>query len=512
MYHPRYNDIVLFGIIFSFLLGVLIRSFVVVPLPVYGIIFVGALTLCMLFVKTHRVRAFLIVIFCVSFILGSLRFEIQEENHKAITNQVFESETFSGVVVEEPEYYPNHQRLVVRIEDEEDFKVLVSARRYPEFYFGDRVELQGELAIPENFITNTGREFDYVSYLLKDGIFYHMSFPDITLIESEAVKGVRFVLFSVKQSFLDAIARIIPDPESALLGGVLLGAKQSLGDDLEQSFIDTGTIHIVVLSGYNVTIVSEAIVRSLQSVFSEKIALSFGSFGILLFVLLAGAGTTTLRAGIMGLLGLLARVTGRTYDILRALVITAFCMVLWNPLVLVFDISFQLSFIATLGLILVTPLVLSWRFVSFLPVRFGLREIFASTIATQIAVLPYLLSKIGTLSIIAPIANLLVLPVIPITMGFGFLAGLIEMITHIGSNPVSWVSFGLLHYVIETVSFLSSFSWSALTVPFVPWYITLLAYGAIILWVLKKNPLFSFARTKKIQYSGYNEKYERESI
>jgi competence protein ComEC len=269
----------------------------------------------------------------------------------------------------------------------------------------------------------------------------------------------------VKASFLDAIQRIIPDPESSLLGGILLGVKQSLGDDLEQAFIDTGTIHIVVLSGYNVTIVSEAIVKLFQSIFSERLALVFGSLGIGMFALVTGLGTTTVRASIMGLLGLLARVTGRTYDIVRALFLAGFGMVMYNPMTLAFDVSFQLSFIATLGLIMITPIVESWRLVRYIPTWIGLRSIVASTLATQIAVLPYMLYKIGTVSIVSPLANLLVLPVIPLTMGISFGAGLLEMIASFGGQPFSWFSFLLLHYVLILILYFHLISIDTLLEP-----------------------------------------------
>jgi competence protein ComEC len=435
-------------------------------------------------------RALLCLLFCCSFILGSLRFDLKDVRQpKTILDTELETTiSLSARVVSEPEYHPGHQRFVVEgTEEEEKYKILVSTDRYPEFYYGDVVTVSGTLRKPENFITESGREFDYVQYLAKDEIYYSISFADIELVEGGEEKGFRSFLFSIKNSFLSAIARIIPEPESSLLGGILFGAKQSLGEETEQNFIDTGTIHIVVLSGYNVTIVSEAIVRNLEALLPKQLALSFGGFGIVLFALMSGATTTTIRAGVMGLLGLLARMTGRTYDIVRALCLAAFLMVLWNPYVLMFDISFQLSFIATLGLVVVTPLVEKWKFVRWCTPRFGIREILASTLATQIAVLPFLVYKIGTLSIIAPLANILVLPLIPLSMGVGFLASLVEALAHLGSTPISWISYGLLHYTIQVVDFLASFSWSAVMLPPLHILIVIFLYGLIGYWVIKNK-------------------------
>ncbi len=420
--------------------------------------------------------------------LGIVRFDMKYLRQQEQIMSFGGSDSYEGVVVGEPEYKSNYQRLVVRVDSTpKPTRILVSTDRYPEFETGDRVMVRGEIENPENFITEAGKEFNYVEYLSNKNIVFTMSFAEISLIQAHESRHLQRFLINLKYSFLSAIQRVIKEPEGGLLGGILLGAKDGLDEETEQKFINTGTIHIVVLSGYNITIVSEAIVRNLERFMPERIALSFGAFGILVFALLTGAGTTTIRATVMGLLGLLARVTKRNYDILRALFLAGFLMVFTNPFALVYDISFQLSFIATLGLVLVTPLVEKWKFVTFFPKRFGIQEIFASTLATQITVLPFLLYKIGTLSIIAPLANILVLPLIPLSMGVGFLAGLVEALTHLGSNPISWISYGLLHYTIQIVNFLASFSWSAIVLPSVPILVVGLIYGLLAIWVINSN-------------------------
>jgi len=493
MFDPRYNDTIFFGIIFSFLVGVAIRSFTSVSVFIYITLSLIAIAIPLIF-KTQR-KPSLCFSLCIFVVLISfVRFDLKELNQsRFVADELIEQKVnLSAKIISAPEYHSSHQRFIAKVDNEKQYKVLVSADRYPELYYGDTVTISGTLKKPENFITDTGREFDYIQYLAKDDIYYTVSFARVYLEGSQKKKGLKSILFSLKDSFLTAIHRIIPEPESALLGGILLGVKESLGDELEQDFIKTGTIHIVVLSGYNVTIVSEAIVRNLKLIFPQQFALSFGAFGIVLFALITGATTTTIRASIMGLLGLLARVTGRTYDIFRALCLAAFFMVLYNPYTLIFDVSFQLSFIATLGLILISPIIEKTRLTQKLPQKFAIREIFASTIATQIAVLPYLVYRIGTLSLISPLANMVVLPLIPLAMGVGALAGFFELVLHLGSNPLSWLSFGFLHYVVRVVGFLASFSWSAITVPVFHSFLVIVFYGCIIVWV----------------YRFYNKKYK----
>lgn len=486
MYHPRHNDTLFFGSILSFLVGILTRSFVSIPLWMY-VIFLGIAIISAIISRSQKIISFCIIIFSFLFVLACLRFDIKDSQQIVVKN-ILESEQKiiqEVVVISEPEYQESRQRFVVKTLEKPSYKILVSADRYPQMYYGDRIQIEGKLRKPQNFETDTGREFDYESYLSKDEIYYTMSFARLTLLESGFKKGLRGILFSIKNSFLGAVERVTPDPESALLGGILLGVKQSLGEDLKQSFIRTGTIHIVVLSGYNVTIVSEAIVRTLQKFLPNKIALSFGGLGIFLFALITGATTTTVRASIMGILGLFARITGRTADSIRMLFLAGFLMVLHNPYTLVFDISFQLSFIATFGLVLISPIILSWKWIHWFTPKWGIREIVASTLATQIAVLPFLSYKIGTLSVISPLANILVLPLIPLSMGVGFLSGLVELFFNIGSNPISWMSFGLLRYIVWTVEKLASISWSALSVPQFHWIIVVVLYIVIGIWMYR---------------------------
>lgn len=501
MRNARYNTLFLYSGVFSFLLGVCVRSFIYIPFFVSLGVIVFAFIFLFVFHSRHVQLAVLISVSILASALGILRFDYQQLRNADVFSVIQTGETsiFSVRVVSDPEYQSSRQRFVVETLEGETYKILVSSDRYPSVVFGDVLTLQGKLRFPENFETDTGRNFDYISYLAKDEIYVTMSFARILERIPPDRKGLRRSLFEFKHSFVESFERVIPHPESALLSGILLGVRASLGDELEQDFIDTGTIHIVVLSGYNVTVVSEAIVRSLQSFLPRVASIALGGVGIILFAIITGATTTTVRASIMGLLGLFARLTRRNYEISRILLLAAFVMVLHNPFVLVFDISFQLSFLATLGLIWISPLIEEWNISKRMSQRFGIRQIFASTLATQIAVLPYLMYRIGALSIISPVVNMLVLPIIPFAMGVGALVGFIEMIVSLGSSPVSWISFLSLHYVIVIVEFFAQFSFSSISVPHIPLFMVFMTYIFMIYIVQKRyrNPRFQIKLIQK---------------
>ncbi|TAK56919.1 ComEC family competence protein [Patescibacteria group bacterium] len=367
--------------------------------------------------------------------------------------------SITGVVDAEPDIRDKESRLILSAQGT---RMLVTTGLYPRFAYGDKVTLIGTLQKPKAFDTDTGRQFDYPAYLAKDGIYYTLERPKITFISSGNGGALQTKLFAFKKSFIEKIAETIPEPYAPLLSGLLLGGKQSLGKELLDDFRRVGIIHIVVLSGYNITIVGEAIMK-LFSFAPRAFGTSFGAGSIILFALMTGGGATVVRASIMALLAVLAGATGRTYDITRALFVAGFLMVLHTPSILIFDPSFQLSFMATLGLVTLSPLIkarLLW-----VTERFGLRDIVSATFATQIFVLPLLLYNTGQLSLVSLPINLLILPTIPATMLFGFIAGLVAFLGMYLALPFAGVAYALLWYQVALVTFVASFSFASVLVP-----------------------------------------------
>ena len=284
------------------------------------------------------------------------------------------------------------------------------------------VTVRGLLETPEPFATDTGRTFNYPMWLLKDGITATMQFP---IIESVApysgIFSLRLWLSNRKAAFIESLQMLLPEPHASLGAGLLLGARHTLGEDVLETFRRTGLSHIVVLSGYNLSIIADAISRG--AIFVPALtALCASAIMIVLFAITVGGGATVVRASIMALIALVARYTGRTYGAMRALWVAAALMVLHSPLIALYDPGFQLSFLATLSLVLLSGRIeerLSW--LARVPT---LRAIAASTIAAQVGVLPLLLYLTGTISIISFPANLAVLPLIPLAMALVFGAGL----------------------------------------------------------------------------------------
>ncbi len=388
-------------------------------------------------------------------------------------NKLDQKADIEGIVVDEPDERENYTGLTV---ESDGVKILVFADRYPAFKYGDKVEIKGVLKKPEAY-----QDFDYPAYLAKDDIYFQMFYPDIALISHGNGSWIKQKLFAFKGALISNVSRVIPEPYSALLGGLTLGAKRSLSEDLLLKFRQTGIVHIVVLSGYNVTIVADAVMRVLGflPVFA---GISFGILGIVAFAIMAGGTATIVRASIMAIMVLLARATGRIYGVTLALLSAGFIMVLHNPKIVRFDSSFQLSFLATLALIFLEPIVA--RRLRFLPKKWQIRDLAAATLSTQVFVLPLILYKMGMFSVVSLPVNLLVLVSVPAAMFFGFFTAVFGFVSVFLSMPFAWISYALLAYQIKVVEFFASLPFSSFTVDNFPLWAMLAAYAvyAILIW------------------------------
>lgn len=468
---------------FGFIFGILLRS--LVHVDIFVVLLVAFLAGASVLIFKNKL-AVLVGVFVVAFLFGVLRFDLADKVAPAsLEEKVGESVSLSGLIVDEPDMRETNQKLTVLVKEQAGrIKILITAGLGEYFKYGDTINFSGKLSKSENFLTDQGKEFDYINYLRKDGIYYTMFYPKTEIVSSGGGNPIKRALFGVKERFLEKINVSIPNPESLLMGGLILGERSTFNADLRRAFVDTGTIHIVALSGYNVTIVAEWIMK-LFAFLPNNFAFGAGVLGILLFVIMSGASSTAVRAGIMATLALVARATGRTYDVARILILTGVVMILFNPFILVFDVSFQLSFIATVAVIFLAPRI--EKYFTWVPRRFGLQDIVAVTFAAYIFVLPFILYKMGNLSMVALPANILILPFIPITMLFGFLTGIMGLISYFLSTPFGFLSTILLKYELLVVGFFSRIPFASFTIPNFPLSITILIYAYFVYRLFGRN-------------------------
>jgi competence protein ComEC len=447
--------------------------------------------------------SFFVSLFFIALGCGVLRADVSERfsSEGVLDNIVGQSVTLEGRIVDEPDEREGFTHIVVDVESishenvlfSVDTKIKVTTDVYPIYTYGDRVVLEGVLDVPKSFETDLGREFDYAGYLAKDKIHYQMFYPEVEKVGSGEGVWIKEQLFVYKHALLENISKVLHEPYAALAGGLIVGAKQSLGEDLLQKFRDVGLIHIVVLSGYNVTIIAITIMYIL-SFLPRLWRVGVGSVAIILFTIMTGAGATIVRASIMAILIVVGKNLGRKVDLLRLLAIAVFFMVLHNPMIVVYDPSFQLSALAMLGLILL-PSVLE-KYVVWIPEKFGFREIILATVSTQIFVLPALMYMTGQVSVVSLVVNILVLPIIPITMLFGFLTGIAGFISTGLSGVFAWLAFIFLYYEVTIVELFAKLPFASLTLPSVSPLFVFVCYTVLCftIWRFHKNMVI----TKKI--------------
>lgn len=394
---------------------------------------------------------------------------------------------FVGTVIGDPDIRETTQRVTVEVEHEGSrMKLIAIMGLYPELRRVQHVEVVGTLERPEPFDTSGGRVFRYDHFLAKDGIFGIMSFAKVEVVgKASPVNRVFGALDGVKHAFIRGLEQGLPEPYAALAAGIIAGGKQGLGKELLDAFTLAGLVHIVVLSGYNIMIVAEGVLKSLS--FLPKRVAAFAAVGVIgLFVLVAGAGAASVRAGIMAGLGLFARATGRTYDALRALLFVLVLMLCANPLLLVYDPGFQFSFAATLGLILGASSIEAhlWRMKPAL-----LRDIIATTLAAQLFVLPLLLYQTGNLSLAALPANIVALPLVPLAMLLSAIAGVVGMIIPVIAPVFALPALATLWYLVEVARIAASLPFASSTVPAFSFVLVPVLYLGVagIVWVLKRN-------------------------
>ena len=405
-----------------------------------------------------------------------------------------------GEIVSEPEEKETGQVFVVNSHELKgetgddcgtNVRIRLKTKVYPKYEFGEMINFTGKLSKPYNFRSDDGRTFNYEGFLAKDDVYYEMKSATIevakqndeqvqTLATSSDVSidminhksrtfSLQSKLFAIKKRFVDSINRVLGEPHSALAAGLVVGEKAALGKDLLEDFRIVGLIHIVVLSGFNITIIGEAL-RKMLVLLPRVWGIVVGGIGIGLFGVLVGGGATVVRSCFMATIALSADLIRRDYSVFRALIFAGLVMLILNPRTLLYDPSFQLSFLATAGLILLASPI-EGKLI-FITEKFGIRGIVASTLATQVFVSPFILHMMGQISIIGMIVNILVLPFVPITMLSVFLTGFLGMMWYPLSIPFGWMSHLLLSYELFMVETFAKVPYASVKVPmFSYWWV-----------------------------------------
>ena len=466
---------------FCFFAGITLASVFEKEISVWYAVSIVCILGCGIYVwKDSRILRFsLLCILCL--VLGIFRYQIAfpPDTKQFIHTYAENTVSLIGFVSTEPDIRTDGIRYQVRIEkfknsDEKiNGDVYVKSDLYPRYHYGEELQLKCVIQIPEPIEdATTGLTFRYDRYLSRYGIFSVCAKPQMEV--TGAIKG-NFLyrgIFTFKEILGSHINQLWHEPYASFVAGLLYGYRGGLGS-LNDLFSITGVTHIVAISGYNITLIATIFISVCKAVYiPRKKAFWVIIVGISIFVIFAGASASVVRAAVMGILVLIAKQTGRTSAIGNVLVLTAVIMSIQNPFILIWDAGFQLSFLSTLGLVYLSPLI-SPAFEKITEFA-GLKETLISTLSAIGATLPLILFQFGRLSIVAPVVNILILWIIPWIMIAGALAVTLSFVWLPVAQITAFVAYAGMEYIIRVVTFFAHIPFASFTMRIPVWLMAVL--------------------------------------
>ena len=487
----------------SFGAGIFLSSFFTIPKWLVLLFLLAGVSFSLFFLFFLPKKKILAVIgLClVLLVIGIWRHSQVESgiknNELGKFNDLDQKITLIGTVCAEPDVRDKNTKLTIKPKEIKfengsrtiEGKVLVSANRYPEYQYNDTLKIFGKLKTPHIF-----ENFNYKDYLAKDGIYSVIYYPKIELIgknDGELFSVVFAKILGFKNKLRNSIYQNLSPPQSTILGAMILGDKTRLSTQLKEKLNIAGVRHITAVSGMHVAILMVLLMILLISLgFWRKQALCLTLIFIILFIVMTGLQTSAIRAGIMGGLFIFAQYLGRLNTSSRAIIFAAAVMLAINPLLLRLDVGFQLSFLAMLGIIYLMPIFQNW--LRIIPAKF-LRDILSMTLAAQVFTLPILIYNFGYMSLVAPLTNILIVPLLPFVLGLGFLFGLTGMLLPFLGWLFSLPCWLFLTYVILIIDRFSGLPFASLTLQ-ISWLWLLSAYLILgyITWQLNKKQRLKF--------------------
>ncbi len=416
--------------------------------------------------KTYRLLGWVIIFFA----LGIVRFEAanpeRQENHIARLNDRGQL-TVRGVVIEDPELLESRLQVLLRVEEaggqESTGRLLVYAERTADIGYGDEIQAFGTLRTPP-----TADAFDYRSYLSRQKIFSIMPGADVQVLSTGNGWFFYETLLDIKRDARAFINESLPEPHASLLVGILLGDDNGLAADVEESFVITGTSHIIAISGFNMVILAQVLMSILRRFTREEIAATIGVVAILIYTIFVGAGAAVVRAAVMSAVLIIAQALHRKTHLPTSLAFVALLLSVLNPYTL-WDVGFQLSFAAVIGMATFVPPLekgMERLLTRLAGEKFGkkllaiLSDSLIVTTAAQITTLPLILYYFGRLSVVSPLVNFIIIPFQPLVLLFGVVGVLVGLlIAPIGELILSgaWL---FLTITVEVIEFFAELSFA----------------------------------------------------
>jgi competence protein ComEC len=344
----------------------------------------------------------------------------------------------------------------------------VNAPLYSPLGYGDLIKVSGNLK------SNLPAQNSYQQYLVNHQIYGTISWPNISVASHGHGNPIVSASLWLQRQCEAAVVRWFPKDESGLLLGIVLGLPQSLSDSFSQSLKATSTTHIIVASGYNASIIVASIL-AVTAGLKRRYSVTLIIVVLAAYVALSGFNPSMIRAAIMASIAIVAQLAGRQRLALHILALTGVAMLLVNPMWM-YDTSWQLSFAATIGIIIIEPVISS-----IVDKKLSIKsEIVSTTLSAQLATLPIIAATFGTVSLVGMGANLLVLWLVPWIMLIGAVTIPLLVIWPWSGHVLVWLSEPLLWYIKQVIQVFANLPMASVSIQ---WSLLLCAvyYAALMI-------------------------------
>lgn len=483
-----YSANIFLGFLLAFLVGVVIRLLVdisdFVEILLLGVLLIG---LIVYFFRHTNLKILLGAVVVLGIIIGIIRTDWAIQKSVGWIDMEYNG---VGKVVRFSEPKNDYQRVYMEVRgyqlnkytgeaSEKIETVLLFAPLGVNYQYGQSYKLECDLKTAENKY----EKFNYVRFLAGKSVYqicsgakigsevdvrvdkinYYSGATSVITTVTRFLERSKVIVFrgvyKVNKILEERMNKLFPMPESAYLAGLLLGGDNRLPEDVAENFRKTGTTHTVAVSGYNITILANVFMWiGIGIGLWRKQAFWFVTGCIILFVIMIGAPSSAVRAGIMGVILLYAAQMGRLANSVRVIILTATVMIFISPFIILYDAGFQLSFLATLGIVLIYgPLSEKFEIENdFL----GIKSIVLVTISAQLGVLGILIYTFDGISLISLLANIIILPALPVIMLGGALAVGWSFILNILGGVFALPTWAMLHLEILSIEHLAKLPWA----------------------------------------------------
>ena len=411
-------------------------------------------------IKCLHSRIFKIIF--ISILISCIRCAVFVDKEMQYSNNlksfIDQEVSFYGYLITEPEIKLKNSKLRIYMlqgKDTDNSKIgniLVQINKYPPIQVGQVCKFQGSITEPPIL-----EDFDYQKYLKNQKIYSILEYSVVECLDLSEIRignSIALNLIDWKNSVISKMDTNLPEPQSSLLAGIIFGQKRTFSENFDDAVRKSGVSHIVAASGYNVTILI-LVVNNLFSFINKRFRIVISLIFIWAFCFISGLSASIVRATIMSSIALIALFLGKNNSIHISIPLAAAIFVFINPAI-IFDVGFQLSILATLGLVYLAPSLENLLKGRSLVKKPFIQEYLLTTLSCTLTTLPVSISTFGTFSIWSVLANVLILPAVESTMLFGVLGVVLGPLSHIFSRFFYLLTYIQLKYFEFVVYFIQS--------------------------------------------------------